>query len=93
MKQKFKRGQKVYICKNLGENMSHFTKDCNAIINYTYSEIYGGNDIKSYSLLILDNEDKPINMCSWYEEWQLTLISDFDIDIGCEMLEEYNLRF
>lgn len=68
--------------------MAHFDSDFNAIVEYTYAQKYGGDDINSYSLIQLDENDNPINSISWYEENQLTLISD-DLAKGKEIIERY----
>ena len=68
--------------------MSHFKSGFNAIVEYTYAQKYGGDDINSYSLIVLDENNSPINSISWYEEGQLTLISD-DVVKGKEIIENY----
>ncbi len=64
--QKFPIGTKVYVKKDLGPHMSHFTSDCFAIVEYTYAHAYGGTDVDSYSLNI-DGEGSS----AWYNENQL----------------------
>ena len=71
-KQKFKRGNLVYIAKDLGPLMSHFTSGVNAIVVYSYAEQYGGENISSYSVMFLDDG----NLSSWYHESQLTLVEE-----------------
>jgi hypothetical protein len=90
-KQKFFRGQRVHICKDLGKCMSHFTNDKDAIVMGSYSDLYGGNGRQNhiYSLLIKDKTHWF--SCSWYEEWQLTLI-DKDRDKGERILQRYKNR-
>ena len=85
---KFKRGSKVAVCKEMPSYMSHFENGFNAIVEYTYAQKYGGDDIDSYSLIVLDDNNEPINSISWYEENQLTLISD-DLAKGKEIIEKY----
>jgi hypothetical protein len=91
MKQKFLQGSRVRVCKEMPDCMSHFHKDFEAIVEYTYSQAYGGSDIKSYSLLALDKEGVTIGSRSWYQENQLTLVSD-DLKAGMEIMEGYNLK-
>jgi len=67
--QKFAVGQRVRIAKDLGPSMSHFTADCEATVKYTYAHAFGGNDIKSYSLIFDDGSTS-----AWYEEHQLSAI-------------------
>ena len=88
MKQKFKRGSRVRIRDKMPDYMSHFDCDCEAIVVYTYAQAYGGDDIDSYSLLLLKEDGEPYNLVCWYEEYQLTLI-DGDIVKGLAILEKY----
>ena len=67
--QKYKKGDLVMIAKDLGDGMSHFTSDCEAIVMYTYASEYGGDDVESYGLYI-----KGKGQTAWYKEHQLTLI-------------------
>lgn len=69
--QKFPSGTRVRIANNLGDSMSHFPSGYNATVLYSYAQMYGGDDTKSYCLNI-DN----IGQVSWYKEHQLTLIKD-----------------
>jgi len=71
-KQKFKRGNLVHIAKDLGEFMSHFTNDVDAIIVGSYTDQFGGGDVDSYSVMFSETGGE----CSWYYEWQLTLINE-----------------
>ena len=90
MKQKFLKGFEVKVDDEMPDIMSHFEKGFNGIVDHTYSEAYGGKDIKSYCLLVLDENRKPINKISWYNESQLTLVSD-DMMNGMEIIENYNM--
>lgn len=74
MTQKFFRGDLVRIAPDLGFSMSHFEKDCDAVVMYTYAEQYdsGRRNEKMYSLYILPNGGES----SWYDEEQLTFISE-----------------
>ena len=74
--QKFNKGDHVQIAKDLGQNMSHFTSDCEAIVMYTYNEKYGGGNIDSYCLHI-----KGSGKVSWYHEHQLELIEENRLDL------------
>ena len=84
--QKFKRGSKVHVCKDLGPMMRHFTNDFDAIVQYTYAQKFGGSDIENYALVVLDGAGEPINEEAWYWEDQLTLLSD-DIEAGLKIIE------
>lgn len=69
-KQLFHADDLVQVAKDLGPSMSHFTADCRAIVIGSYCDLYGGNrDCHTYSLYLEGRGE-----CSWYEEWQLTLI-------------------
>ena len=92
-KQKFPRGARVYIAKDLGSSMVHFECDQEAIVQYTYAQEYGWrgdrDNVKSYSLILLDSTGtKGVNAVSWYYEHQLTLVSD-DVEVGKQIIEEY----
>ncbi len=72
--QKFPVGSFVRIAKDLGFSMSHFTSDTVAKVEYTYAHAFGGNSIESYSLIVRENGHWF--SCAWYEEHQLSLITD-----------------
>ncbi len=76
--QKFPPGSFVWIAKYLGKFMPHFDNDRPARISHTYAHAFGGNDTKSYCLLIRA-DDGHWHTVSWYEEWQLTIIEDIDL--------------
>ncbi len=86
--QKFKRGQRVHVCKDMPLWMSHFGGDFDAIVQYTYAQKYHGDDIDSYSVIILDATGKPINSVAWYNEYQLTLL-DEDTKPGMEIIKAW----
>lgn len=46
--QKFKRGDVVWVAKNLGSMMSHFASDCPAVVLYSYEDEYGEGDGYEY---------------------------------------------
>lgn len=66
--QKFPVGTRVRIADDLGQSMSHFRKGCEATVEYTYAHMFGGDDVKSYSLMFDNGESS-----CWYDEEQLTL--------------------
>lgn len=66
----FKCSDHVRIADDLGYSMSHFTKGCEAIVQYSYFDCYGHGSKTEYSVLIKDR-----GSCSWYSEHQLTLIA------------------
>lgn len=67
--QKFHNGDLVRVAKDLGPMMSHFTGDCEAIVQYSYADKYGGSNTDSYGLHL-----KGHGEVAWYHEWQLALI-------------------
>jgi len=70
-KQKFQIGDKVKVAKDLGPMMSHFKSDFIGTVEYTYGQMFGGDNFDSYSLI-----DENGNSVAWYEEHQLTLVKD-----------------
>jgi hypothetical protein len=90
MKQKFLRGTRIKVDDAMPPSMTHFEKGFIGIVDHTYSQAYGGNDIKSYCIVQLNKDGQPINKIAWYQEDQLTLISD-DLKAGEEILESYNI--
>jgi len=74
--QKFMAGTKVHITKDLGHSMKHFPSDCDALVDHSYAELYGGDDILSYSLTLLNSSGNETGSVAWYKEDQLTEIKD-----------------
>ncbi len=76
-KQLFPIGSFVQIAKDLGSSMSHFENDRPAQVQYTYKHAYGGDErqAKIYSLLVR-YDNGTWNSIAWYEEHQLTRISN-----------------
>ena len=71
--QKFNKGDLVHIAADLGEMMSHFPKDKQAIVMYSYHEKYGcgkAPENNQYSLHI-----EGMGESSWYYDKNLTLIA------------------
>ncbi len=91
MKQKFRQLSFVKVCKKMPEDMKYFDKDFKAIVGGTYSQIYGGRDIDSYSLYQI-KDGKIVDELSWYYENQLTLLPDQDRDKAEEMIEDYHFE-
>jgi len=89
-KQKFKRGSRVHVCKDMPSYMNHFESNFDAIVEYTYAQKYGGKDIDSYALIVLNDAGTPVNSVAWYEENQLSLLND-DTKAGLDIIEQYNL--
>lgn len=69
--QKFPCGSRVRIADDLGECMRHFQSGVEATVHHTYAHAFGGDDVKSYSLIL-----EGRGMVAWYSEEQLTAIAD-----------------
>jgi len=91
MKQKFRKLTFIKVDDKMPEEMDHFDKGFIGIVNGTYSQIYGGSNIKSYSLYKIKNS-KIIDCISWYYEYQLTELIKQDRLKAEEMIEVYNLN-
>lgn len=91
MKQKFKMFSFVKVCKkeDLPIYMSHFDWGFDAIVAGSYSQLFGGKNVYSYSLHKI-KEGKIVDTISWYEEGQLTLLDENNRDKAEEMVEEWN---
>lgn len=101
MKQKFKRGDRVHIAKKMPSMMSHFDKDLDAIIAYSYNDEYGGGP----QMVPEDKEDDEIEpygtdeyavyilpegyFCAWYPEALLTAVKGAH---GLRLAETLKLR-
>ncbi len=79
MIQKYKRGEVVYIAKELPDHMSHFKSGVDAIIEYSYAEQCGGDNTESYGVIFPETGSSA----AWYMEDQLQLV-----DYGGEHLIE-----
>jgi hypothetical protein len=91
MRQKFRKLTFVKVAKKMPDHMSHFESDFIGIVDGTYSQIYGGRDIKSYSIYKVKGR-KIVNHISWYDEELLTEMEKQDRFKAEEMIEEYNFR-
>lgn len=59
MKQKFFRGQRVKLADKFPKYMAHFEgKGCEAIVEYSYSDVYGLGNYSDFRLLILPKRSK-----------------------------------
>ena len=87
--QKFVKGDLVRVAKDLGGSMSHFKKDCDAIVMYSYNDKYGGGEsqTKEYCLHI-----KGHGETSWYYENQLTLIGHNRLDMLKQWEDEQEIE-
>jgi hypothetical protein len=75
--QKFPRGARVRIAKDLGRSMSHFPSGKDATVQYTYAHAYGLSSVPSESKRRLGQYSLNVDgvgSVAWYDEDQLTLI-------------------
>jgi hypothetical protein len=91
MKQKFPAFSFVHVQKEMPSWMSHFPSDFDAIVLGTYSQLFGGKDVKSYSLAQI-YDGVIINSISWYDEYQLSFLEEQDYLKAQEMVEDYRLE-
>jgi len=91
MKQKFRKLSFVHVTKDMPDYMGHFDSDFDAIVDGTYSQIYGGRGLGSYALYKIE-EGKVVNRLSWYKESQLILLPVQDYEKAEGMVEIYNLE-
>ena len=87
MKPKFRMFSFVRVTREMPPHMSHFHSAFDAIVKGTYSQLYGGDNNKQYSLYIVEN-GKVVGNVSWYYEDQLTLLSENVLD-AVDMVETY----
>lgn len=83
MEQKFKKGDLVHIKKDMPKSKAHFVSDIDAIVEFSYSEEYGGDNYSDYSLFI-----KGIGSVAWYDEDELILIERNRFDLKDEWENE-----
>ena len=87
--QKFFRGQRVKIVDKMPLHMHHFPSGVEAIVEYSYSDVYGKEGRKEredvYSLFLLGDYMSSV---AWYNEYQLTLINS-DRDKDEQILQEF----
>lgn len=91
LRQKFGKFKFVRICDEMPSCMSHFPSGLDAIVEGTYSQLYGGENIDSYSLYLI-KDGVVVNTGSWYCEDQLTLLDEQDFEKAEIMVETYNFR-
>jgi predicted transposase YdaD len=86
--QKFRRGSRVKLSADEMVRMKWYGVADEAIVDYTYRQKFRCGDNKSYSLVMLNETGDPINAISWFDESQLTLVSD-DTAAGLAIIERY----
>jgi hypothetical protein len=92
-KQKFRRGTIVKRYANENSWYEYEKKEFEFVIDYSYSERYGGGNFSDYSVIVLDENRNPINSISWVKENELILV-DGDISAGLDIIDDYyqNIR-
>ena len=97
--QKYLRGHRVKIDDEMPPHMDHFPCGVEAIVDYSYSDAFGYHEPnctpkrEAYSLLLLGDDgsySEPM-LVAWYDQDQLTLVSD-DRDAGERLLHKYKSR-
>ena len=88
MKQKFRKLTFVRVCDEMPRTMSHFDSGFIGIVEGTYSQMFGGPNVDSYSLFKVE-DNKVVNCIAWYHESQLTAIEEQDTLSAETMIEEY----
>lgn len=73
----------VRIADNLGFDMSHFTKGCEALVLYSYFDAFGSGSKTSYAVLL-----RGRGFAAWYEEDQMTLIAKSQHDLMAQWESE-----
>lgn len=91
MKQKFGKLSFVRVGEITNPCKSHFDSNFDAIVDGTYSQLHGGDDIQSYCVYKLKN-GKVVNKIAWYDESELTFLPNQDRDKAEQLIEDYNLR-
>ena len=91
LNQKFSTLSFVRVENNGDSMMQHFNFGYDGIVEGTYAEMYGGDDVKSYSIYQID-EGRIVNHTSWYQESQLSLLPNQDPVKADEMIEDYKRR-
>lgn len=84
-KQKFQRGDRVRIAADLGSSMRHFPADQDALVLYSYHNMFGLDDRDSWCLYLF----KSGGNCSWYHTNQLTAIKGAH---GMKLADKLNPR-
>jgi len=91
VRQKFSKLSFVHVTENLPHQMSHFPSGFDAIIDGTYSQLCGGNNIDDYCIYQIES-DNIVNHIAWYHEDQLTLLPNQDKEKAEQMIEDYNFN-
>lgn len=91
MKQKFRKLSFVKVADKMPPHMSHFECGFIGIVDGTYSQMFGGDNIDSYCLYVVE-DDEIVDQIAWYKEYQLELFDEQDSLKAEEMIEEYNFK-
>ena len=81
-------------CHRINPNYSLFKKGFYGIVKGTYSQLYGGDNTKDYSLYVIEN-GKVVNEVAWFNEDRIVLMPDQnsgDVARAVELIEAYSNR-
>ncbi len=90
MKQKFRKLTFVKVGNDMPPSMRFFDKGFLGIVDGTYSQLCGGDNINSYALYKIE-DGVIVNRLAWYKEYQLTEEAEQDRDKAEDMIEDYTL--
>jgi hypothetical protein len=89
-RQTFQRGDLVHVAKDLGQSMSHFRCNCDAVVVASYADLYVDSAPKdSRYRRIYQLQMKNGNRSAWYFEDQLTLVEKNRLDLLYEWRDKW----
>lgn len=91
MKQKFPKLTFVKVAREMPISMEHFEGGFTGIVDGTHSQLYGGKDIDSYSIYML-NRGRIVDQIAWYPESLLKLAPVQCLKKAEQLIEEFNFR-
>ena len=87
-KQKFRRGDLVYVSKPTCSTRRHFDGNKQALISASYADDYGCGIFTNYGVIFLDEHGKPDYYAAWYSDSDLRLIKKRTL-ASIEIVEDY----
>ncbi len=87
MIQKFRHYQFVHV----KSGYSSMTFALDGIIHGSYSDLFGGKCVDKYSIFKLE-DDVVVDCMAWFDEWQVSLSPEQDIDRAAQLIENYNFK-
>ncbi len=89
MKQKYLRLDMVKVVETTRPSRQTYI----AIINASYSQLYGGKEVDRYSVYVLDDNLNIINHCAWVHDFEITKIKECLTKMQMEeKIEKFNFR-